>query len=58
MGKGWGNTCEHCPSQGMGMYIVAFVSLTFKIHFNFIYLFYTIRFCVDGKSAFPYKYHT
>lgn len=20
MGKGWGNTCEHCPSQGMGKY--------------------------------------
>lgn len=18
MGKGWGNTCEHCPFQGMG----------------------------------------
>lgn len=20
MGKGWGNTCEHCPSLGMGKY--------------------------------------
>lgn len=20
MGKGWGNTCEHCPSQGLGKY--------------------------------------
>lgn len=20
MGKGWGNTCEFCPSQGMGEY--------------------------------------
>lgn len=27
MGKGWGNNCEHCPSQGMGKYIVKFVNL-------------------------------
>lgn len=24
MGKGWGNTCEHCPSQGVGKYPIEF----------------------------------
>lgn len=22
MGKGWGNTCEHCPTQGIGKILI------------------------------------
>lgn len=37
MGEGWGNDCEHCPSQGMGKYIVKFVNLTTSnMHCGFI----------------------
>lgn len=32
MGKGWGNTCEHCPFQGMGKYIYLYLLTRLRKH--------------------------